>query len=158
MPPALFSKSLEAALSAAALLAEVYDGGQTALTADQIAARQQLPRPFVSKLLTALSQSGIVGAKRGRGGGFTLARPPAQVTLLDLAVAIGHRTKIQCCPFGPDFGEGRPRGHCPLHAKVCELRERIDGFLGASTLAGFAASPRAPSAAVKAGRRRSSRR
>lgn len=158
MPPELFSKSLESALSAAALLAEVYDGGATALTADQIAARQQLPRPFVAKLLTALSQAGIVAAKRGRGGGFALARPPEQVALLDVAAAIGHRTKIQCCPFGPEYGQGRPRGHCPLHDSVCELRGRIDGFLDESTLAGFVAARGAGGAPLRADRRRSSRR
>lgn len=134
--PLMFSKSLESALAAAASLAEHYDGGQTTLTAGQIAEDRGLNRPFVAKLLTALTQAELVTSKPGRNGGFCLSRPPDQVTLLQVADAVGFRTRIHCCPFGPDYGEESGR-HCPMHEKIAALRSQAEALLAESTLAGF---------------------
>ena len=133
----MFSKSLEAALGAMACLAESYDGGTTTLTAEHIAADRQLLRPFLAKLLTSLSQAGLVSSKPGRNGGFTLASPPSEISLEHIAEAIGYRTRIQCCPFGPDYSgeDGKP---CAMHDEVCKIRDQVEAFLSSSTLAGFA--------------------
>ena len=133
----MFSKSLEAALGAMACLAQSYDGGITTLTAEQIATDRLLLKPFLAKLLTALSQGGLVISKPGRNGGFTLSREPAEISLEQIADAVGFRTKIHCCPFGPEFNgeEGRP---CAMHDEVCKIRDQVDTFLASSTLEGFA--------------------
>jgi Rrf2 family transcriptional regulator, iron-sulfur cluster assembly transcription factor len=132
----MFSKSLEAALGAMACLAESYDGGITTLTAGQIATDRELLRPFLAKLLTSLSQAGLVTSKPGRNGGFTLACPPAEISLERIAEAIGYRTRIKCCPFGPEYdGEnGKP---CAMHDEVCKIRDQVNTFLASSTLEGF---------------------
>ena len=133
----MFSKSLEAALGAMACLAQSYDGGITTLTAEQIATDRLLLKPFLAKLLTALSQGGLVISKPGRNGGFTLSREPAEISLEQIADAVGFRTNIHCCPFGPEFNgeEGRP---CAMHDEVCKIRDQVDTFLASSTLEGFA--------------------
>ena len=136
----MISKSLESALSAMSHLAEVYAEGR-ALTAEQIASGRRLNRPFVAKLLTALRQAGLVTSKPGRNGGFSLARPPGEIHLLDIAIAIGYRARVQCCPFGPqygDFNDGVPHKPCPLHQEVGSLKDHIASFLENNTLAGFA--------------------
>ena len=132
----MFSKSLEAALGAMACLAQSYDGGITTLTAEHIARDRQLLKPFLAKLLTALSQGGLVVSKPGRNGGFTLARAPAEISLEQIAVAVGFRSRIQCCPFGPEYNgeEGKP---CAMHDEVCKIRDQVNTFLASSTLAGF---------------------
>ncbi len=132
----MFTKSLESAFAAMACLAESYDGGATTLTSGQIASNRQLLKPFLAKLLTSLSQGGLVTSKPGRNGGFTLARPPGEICLMDIADAIGYRNQIQCCPFGPEFNgdEGRP---CAMHDKVSMVRDRINTFFESSTLEAF---------------------
>ncbi len=132
----MFTKSLESAFSAMACLARSYDGGLTTLTAEQIAADRQLLKPFLAKLLTALSQGGLVTGKPGRNGGFTLARPPSAIHLVEIADAIGYRSRIECCPFGPEFdGEhGKP---CAMHHDICKIRDQIEALLESSTLASF---------------------
>ena len=133
----MFSKSLEAALGAMACLAEIYDGGTTTLTAEQIATDRDLLRPFLAKLLTSLSQAGLVTSKPGRNGGFTLACSPADISLERIADAIGYRTRIQCCPFGPEYNgeEGKP---CAMHDEVIKIKDQVEAFLASSTLEGFA--------------------
>jgi len=135
----MFSKSLESALSAMALLAEQHASGRP-LTAGEIASDRALHRPFVAKLLTALAQGGLVQSKPGRNGGFLLAREPAAISLLEIASAVGYRARIRCCVFGPDYGDDAPRGHCGLHQEIVALRDQIERFLGANTLASFAAA------------------
>ena len=131
----MFSKSLESALSAMTCLARVYDGGQTTLTATQIAETQQLGRPIVAKLLTALSRARLVVGKPGPHGGFYLARAPGKIRLLDVADGVGYRTRIKCCPFGPQWGE--EGNHCPMHHRIIQLREQVDDLLQTSTLEAF---------------------
>lgn len=139
MPP-MFSKALESALAAMSYLAETYDGGATTQTAVQIAAARALHRPVLAKLLTSLAQSGLVTGKPGRNGGFTLARPPGEIALIHIADAVGHRARIRCCPFGPEYGEdkGTP---CALHDQVAGLRDQERAFLEKSTLGAFTARP-----------------
>ena len=130
----MFSKTLECALSAMALLARAH-GQKMALTADQIAERQELNRPFLAKLLTQLVQGGLVASKPGRNGGFLLARDPAEISLYDVASSVGHRVRIECCPFGPEYGD--EGNNCPMHEHLCQLRDQANDFLKKTTLAGF---------------------
>lgn len=132
----MFSKTLESSFAIMAHLAEVYDGQSTVLTAVQIADDRKLPRPMVAKLLSTLVQAGLVLSKPGRNGGFALARPPAQITLLAVAEAVGYRRQVQCCVFGPTYTDA-PGQHCPLHTRVCHLRDEVTRFLSMSTLDGF---------------------
>ncbi len=53
-----------------------------------LAARLGLPSRFVEQQLTALVPSGIVRSIRGPGGGFSLARPAAEVSMRDVVLAL----------------------------------------------------------------------
>ncbi len=61
---------------------------------------------FVRKLVSKLSKAGLVKATRGKGGACTLARPPDEITLLDIyrashvppAFSIHHYAVEKSCP------------------------------------------------------------
>ncbi len=53
-----------------------------------LAARLGLPSRFVEQQLTALVASGIVRSTRGPGGGFALGRPPAEISMRDVVLAL----------------------------------------------------------------------
>jgi Rrf2 family protein len=61
--------------------------GQSAL-AKEIAARQQIPVRFLEQILQDLRRAGLVEARRGPRGGYSLARPPADVSLADVLRAV----------------------------------------------------------------------
>lgn len=55
-----------------------------------IAQRQDLPAPYLEKLLIELRKAGIVESVRGAQGGYRLAKPPAQISLGDILEAVGE--------------------------------------------------------------------
>jgi Rrf2 family protein len=61
---------------------------QDPLKADEIAARQDIPVPFLVSILTDLRQAQLVRSARGRHGGYILARAADAITLADVIRAI----------------------------------------------------------------------
>jgi Rrf2 family transcriptional regulator, iron-sulfur cluster assembly transcription factor len=55
-----------------------------------IAQRQDLPAPYLEKLLIELRKAGLVDSVRGSQGGYQLARSPAQISLGHILEAVGE--------------------------------------------------------------------
>jgi Rrf2 family protein len=70
------------ALHALFVLAEHGDG-EPMLIAD-IAEEARVPRKFLEQILVELKKRGIVKSTRGRAGGYTLGRPPAEISFADV--------------------------------------------------------------------------
>src|SRR5262245_37083664 len=67
------------------------------VSARDLAELQKIPADFVAKLFTKLQKTGIVASHDGIGGGFVLARPPAEITALDIVEAIdGRKALFEC--------------------------------------------------------------
>jgi Rrf2 family protein len=57
-------------------------------TVDDIAARRGVPEKFLVHILLQLKRAGIVKSMRGAHGGYLLARPPEEITMLDIVRAV----------------------------------------------------------------------
>lgn len=55
-----------------------------------IAQRQELPAPYLEKLLIEMRRAGLVRSVRGSQGGYQLAHPPAQISLGQILEAVGE--------------------------------------------------------------------
>lgn len=55
-----------------------------------IASRQELPAPYLEKLLIEMRRAGLVQSVRGSQGGYQLAREPAQISLGQILEAVGE--------------------------------------------------------------------
>lgn len=55
-----------------------------------IANRQELPAPYLEKLLIEMRRAGLVQSVRGSQGGYQLARQPAQISLGQILEAVGE--------------------------------------------------------------------
>jgi Rrf2 family transcriptional regulator, iron-sulfur cluster assembly transcription factor len=55
-----------------------------------IATRQDLPAPYLEKLLIELRRAGLVISVRGAQGGYQLAMPPANISLGQVLAAVGE--------------------------------------------------------------------
>ncbi|NEO26524.1 MAG: Rrf2 family transcriptional regulator [Kamptonema sp. SIO4C4] len=73
----------EYALLALLELTSHYQQGDP-LQIKQIAQAQQIPDRYLEQLLATLRRGGIVASQRGAKGGYLLAQPPWQITLLDV--------------------------------------------------------------------------
>ncbi len=54
----------------------------------EIAARQDIPGPYLDQILASLKGAGIVRSVRGAGGGYNLARPPERISVGDVVRAL----------------------------------------------------------------------
>ena len=74
---------------------------QTPTSASSIAGRYDLPAPFVEKILHRLRQSGLVVSHQGRGGGYTLAEDPKEISVRRVLEALDESLDLVGC-LGPD--------------------------------------------------------
>lgn len=66
-----------------------------------IAQRQDLPAPYLEKLLISLRQAGIVRSQRGAQGGYQLAQEPSKISLGQILAAVGENIET-LSNFEPD--------------------------------------------------------
>ncbi len=81
------SQKLEYACRAGICLAKHYDGS-TVVKLEEIAQQEDISSSFLVQILNELKRSDIVISKRGKAGGYVLARPPAKVSLRDIVQAV----------------------------------------------------------------------
>jgi len=67
------------------------------LSATALAKQCQLPLPMVSKILKALTQASLLVSQRGAHGGYSLARPAANVSVVDIIEALEGPIAITEC-------------------------------------------------------------
>lgn len=127
----MYGKTTQTAIAALSRLAEVYDGGETRLSATEIAESRGLQRPFVAKMLSTLSQAGIIDGTRGPGGGFSFAKNPKDVRLYDVYSLFEREDTGNDCPFGGGVcGNG---DKCPLHDSLTAVKKATDAVLHKKT-------------------------
>ncbi len=83
----LLSRSARIALAA---LAELDPRGPAApgLLGREVARRAAVPAPYLLKVLQRLALMGLLRSRRGRGGGFVLGRPAAEISVADVLLAL----------------------------------------------------------------------
>lgn len=131
----MYGKQTECAIAAMSRLAEVYDGGITNLSADDIADSRGLPRPFVRKILSVLAQAGLVNGSRGPGGGCTLSKEPGKIKIFDVFKLFEREVESVNCPFGG--GRCGVDDPCPLHEKLVAVQDAIEHLLHDTTFEDF---------------------
>lgn len=63
-------------------------GDEGPVPISRLAAWFDLPQEYLKKRLQALTRAGILASTPGARGGFTLARPPDRITLMDIVTAL----------------------------------------------------------------------
>ena len=64
-----------------------YNSPSTGTQVRQIAERQEIPMRFLEQIFQDLRRADIVTGKRGRNGGYVLAKQPAEITIYDIVIA-----------------------------------------------------------------------
>lgn len=82
----MLSQTAEYALRAVASLAP--NKGQLVPT-NELAKLADVPPPYLAKVLQQLAAAEIIRGRRGVGGGYTLSRDPSDISLLEVALAVG---------------------------------------------------------------------
>lgn len=103
------------------------------ITLMDIAQRQGISEKYLESIISVLSKNGFLKTLRGRGGGYQLARTPAEYTVGSiLRLTESSLVSVACLEHGAEpcnrAGECRTR---PMWTKLDQL---IDNFLESVTL------------------------
>ena len=85
--------------------------------------------------------------RQGPGGGFCLARPADEITLLQIIEAVDGSSRADACVVG--LSRCDDTMPCPQHDLFKPIRQRLKAYLATTTLADTAASLREKRAAAK---------
>lgn len=111
------------------------------LTASELASATMLPLPTVAKVLKLLAQDGVVGSHRGIKGGYTLARPPREITVADIVAALDGPIALTECVGTEGCGI---ESLCPTRVNWQTINRAVTEALASVTLADMAAPPALP--------------
>ena len=75
----MISHKSKYALKALIVLSQEY--GKGPLLISEIATREQIPRRFLEIILLELKNQGVLRSRKGKGGGYALSRPPAEISV-----------------------------------------------------------------------------
>ena len=136
------SEGVEWGLHCAVLLAVMPP--DTALPTSRLAEFHGVPVAYLAKHLQAMSRAGILVAVTGPGGGYRLARPPADVSVLDVVEALdGEEPAFHCLEIrrrGPTAMPAREyRTMCGIHRVMVDADAAWRAELARTSVADLAA-------------------
>ena len=80
----------------------------------EVAERQQISAKYLENIFRSLCSAGLLTVKRGKQGGFLLAKPPQDISLKDLCEQLEGSLALVDCVDDP--------GRCPM-ADTCPTRD-----------------------------------
>ena len=129
----LYSQTSQYAIRALIrLYREMVKSGSESVRLYDIAEKEGLPKPYLSRIFHTLTKARILSSQRGLGGGFVFRKPPEEITLWDIVSVFDDVEAYDECVIGWEKCEDY--NPCPLHNKFKPIREKLKEFLKNTTL------------------------
>lgn len=126
----IFSRACEHALRG--LIEMASHPEQKFWTIQELAERIDAPAPFLAKTFQWLVRARILNSTKGRGGGFSFARPMDEILLLDIVSIIDGAEVGRACALGlPECSDENP---CAFHEHWKPIRNAIMDALSRQSL------------------------
>ncbi len=112
--------------------------GQGSVRLDAIAEAQNIPRKFLTVILSEMAREGIVVSHRGRDGGYELALPPVDIRYGDIIrLTRGSLALVPCASRNAHehCNNCLPEVDCRLRGLMLQLRDDTAAILDRITLA-----------------------
>ena len=107
-------------------------------SARRIAERFGVPTSLLMNVLKKLAAAGYVHSVRGSRGGYRLARPPDQISIVDVTGELEGPIRLAECVTAEAAGREctcEVMARCPIADPVHRVQRRINDFLRKVTLA-----------------------
>lgn len=130
------SKKTQYSLRALYSLARNYGQGPTLIA--KIAKEEAIPQEFLENILLDLKRKGLVSSKKGKGGGYMLSEPPAQITIGNIIRLIeGPLAPLPCASETAyrKCDECVDDRFCGTRMVMKQVRDAMAGILDKTTLA-----------------------
>jgi len=96
-----------------------------------VAEKQNIPLPFLNKIIGQLVVAGLVRTYRGASGGVALARPAAKISILDVVEALDGPVLLNYCLRAP--GDCDRDYICPIYLAWGRAQANLIQFLRSTT-------------------------
>ncbi|MCC8189715.1 MAG: Rrf2 family transcriptional regulator [Planctomycetes bacterium] len=126
--------SLKCQYALRALFALARNHGQGLLRIAEIASEQDIPPRYLENICNQLRQGGFVEGKRGKDGGFALARPPRDVRVGDIIRFIEGPMHPTNCSSDKPGDSCRFQGRCAFMRLWDEAEKALAGVYDNITL------------------------
>lgn len=123
------SKGSEYAIAGLVYIAWERSGGTTGI--EEVSRGTGISSQYIAKIFRTLASRGIVSSQRGRDGGFSLARDPGEITLLQVVEAIDGPVEARCIKKTDECPES---GTCQLFCVLKSCAAQIAGVLSSHTI------------------------
>lgn len=130
------SKRTQYGLRALYALARSYGKGPVLIA--HLSEEEAIPKKFLEQILLALKSSGLVESKKGKGGGYSLVRPPEEITVASVIrmmegplapLPCASETRFRKCDECVDIET------CGTRIVMREVRDAMARILDSTTLA-----------------------
>jgi Rrf2 family protein len=121
-----------------ALLVMARDKSENLLLVSDIAEREHLPKKFLEAILLELNRNGLVRSRRGRGGGYALAKTPENITFGQVVrIMDGPLAPLSCVSvnYYRRCDDCKDEKTCAIRKVMRRVRDAISGELDNTTLA-----------------------
>ena len=98
----------------------------------EVAQKMAIPAEFLAKIAQLLAKAGFIEIRKGRAGGYILARDPSQITLLDLVETLEGEISLNLCVGRPEACSFSPT--CKVHLVWQAARKGLRDFLASIRL------------------------
>lgn len=135
----MLSKKTQYAFRALMHLAQ--NGNNKPVLISEISANKKIPLKFLENILLQLKQEGMLGSKKGRGGGYFFIKNPQEILLADVLRKVDGPIALLPC-VSLHFYEkcsNCDEKNCGLHKVMCEVRDANLAILETKTVADIAA-------------------
>jgi Rrf2 family protein len=143
----MLSSKAKYALRALVCLAEAHrsDGW---ILASEIAAAEAIPKKFLEAILVELRDQGLVKSRRGRYGGYRLARAPSLTSAGAVIRNIDGSLSLTPCASRTQFGQCADCVDihlCPMQPLLRKARDAVASVLDSCSIADLAGNRRSKS-------------
>ncbi|MCX5781216.1 MAG: Rrf2 family transcriptional regulator [Elusimicrobia bacterium] len=112
-------------------LALLYNQGKTSIK--EISKRQDIPRKFLEQIVTILKSAGYLKTERGSGGGISLSKDPAKITLGEIIRLIEGPTSPITCVSRSKYTKCDFEAKCALRTVFEKIRDRTSEIIDKTT-------------------------
>ena len=90
----------------------------------EISQAMHIPKTFLAKILQRLVRGGIVESIRGAKGGYRLLKVPADISLLDVFIAMQGTAPVNSCAIDKRYCHMSSK--CSVHPVWMEIRKEVE--------------------------------
>jgi Rrf2 family protein len=132
----MLTKKAKYAIKAALHLARHETEGAVLIA--EIARSEEIPKKFLESILLTMKNHGLLVSRKGRGGGYALARPASRISFGEIVrIMDGPLAPVPCVSVTAyrRCGECRTERGCEIRAVMKRARDAISRVLDTTSLA-----------------------